>query len=111
MDKDIVLLNENGELDKSTATNILEVQNKIKELNESLDNVKELIKSEMERLGLLRIEVGDGIYIDYYPDSAVETFDSKKFKEENYDLYRQYTKTSPKKAFVKIAQKKTKIER
>lgn len=70
-------------------------------LNESIKIKKEMLLKEMEDKNILKIDT-DTLNINYIAPSERETFDSKKFREENSDLYDEYVKFSPVKSSVRV---------
>ena len=56
---------------------------------------------EMEQKGVVKLD-NDVVTITYIAPTDRETFDSKKFKEEQPDMYDEYVKISPVKASVRI---------
>lgn len=66
---------------------------KISAIEKEVDAVREQIKDEMEKRGIMALEVGD-VLISYVGPSKRKAFDSKRFKAENEDLYKKYLKES-----------------
>ena len=84
------------------ATNkIAELERTIAELKKIQDDVKKAIIEEMEQKGVVKLD-NDVVTITYIAPTDRETFDSKKFKEEQPDMYDEYVKISPVKASVRI---------
>lgn len=84
------------------ATNkIAELERTITELKKIQDDVKKAIIEEMEQKGVVKLD-NDVVTITYIAPTDRETFDSKKFKEEQPDMYDEYVKISPVKASVRI---------
>ena len=84
------------------ATNkIAELERTIAELKKMQDEVKKAIIDEMEQKGVVKLD-NDVITITYIAPTDRETVDSKKFKEEQPDMYDEYVKISPVKASVRI---------
>lgn len=84
------------------ATNkIAELERTIAELKKIQDDVKKAIIEEMEQKGVVKLD-NDVVTITYIAPTDRETFDSKKFKTDNPDLYDEYVKISPVKASVRI---------
>lgn len=71
-------------------------------LNESIKIKKEMLLKEMEDKNILKINDTDTLNINYIAPSERETFDSKKFREENSDLYDKYVKFSPVKSSIRV---------
>jgi regulator of replication initiation timing len=84
------------------ATNkIAELERTIAELRKIQDDVKKAIIEEMEQKGVVKLD-NDVVTITYIAPTDRETFDSKKFKEEQPDMYDEYVKISPVKPSVRI---------
>ena len=93
--------NEIGILNAEVSKNIAEFEKVIKELKEREEELKLNILAEMESKNLLKLETDD-LMITYIAPSEKETFDSKKFREENSDLYDEYVKFSPVKSSIRV---------
>lgn len=80
----------------------------IKYLEEKLKVKKESLTlsllEEMKDKGIKKIETPD-VVISYIEESERETLDTKRFREENPDLYDEYVKFTPVKASVRIKAK------
>lgn len=74
---------------------------RIKDLEEEIAGVKEIIQAEMEKRNILALEVGD-VSITYVAPTTRKSFDSTKFKAEHADLYKEYQKESSVKGCIKI---------
>lgn len=88
-------------VDKKTLTHFRKVLKRIAELEKSIEPIREQIKAEMEKRGILNLKLGN-VSISYVAPTKRETFDTKRFKAENVDLYKQYTKTSEVKSSIRI---------
>ena len=55
----------------------------------------------MENKNILKLETDD-LTITYIAPAERETFDSKRFREENSDLYDEYVKFSPVKSSIRV---------
>ena len=90
-------------LDMETSNKIAEFERQIKIIKEAEDALVELIKAEMEAKGILKVkDETNGMAITYIAPTHRETFDSKKFRAENPDMYDEYVKLSPVKASIRI---------
>lgn len=90
-------------LDLETSNKIAEFERAMKAIKEQEENLKEAIKAEMEARGILKLEdTTNGMTISYVAPTYRETFDSKKFKAENPDMYDEYVKFSPVKSSIRI---------
>lgn len=88
-------------LDAEVSKNIAEFEKVIKELKEREEELKLNILAEMENKNLVKLETDD-LMITYIAPSERETFESKKFREENSDLYDEYVKFSPVKSSIRV---------
>jgi hypothetical protein len=55
----------------------------------------------MEKRKILALKAGN-VSVTYVSPTKRETFDTKRFKAENVDLYKQYIKTSEVKSSIRI---------
>lgn len=88
-------------LDIEVSRGLAEFERKIKELKEKEDAIKESILAEMTAKDIKKIETDD-IIITKIDATDRETFDSKRFKTDNPDLYDTYVSFSPVKASVRL---------
>ena len=96
---------ENGTsiLDMEASNKIAEFERQMKLIKEQEDALKEAIKAEMEARGILKVEdTTNGMTISYIAPTTRETFDSKKFKADNPDMYDEYVKLTPVKSSIRI---------
>jgi predicted phage-related endonuclease len=70
-------------------------------LEDRANSIREKIKEEMEKRGLLSVTIGP-VRASYVAGSVKHTFDTKKFKEDHADLYKQYQKDTTVKPTVRI---------
>jgi hypothetical protein len=90
-------------LDAETSNKIAEYERQIKAIKEQEEALKEAIKSEMEAKGIIKIEDEiNGMSITYVAETFRETFDSKKLRAENPDLYDLYIRMTPVKSSIRI---------
>lgn len=87
----IVYANDVPMLIEEAENNLIAWQESIKTLQECVDNLKAEIKRDMERNGVIKIET-EKVLINYIAESEKETFQTKKFKEEQHELYDEYCK-------------------
>lgn len=78
-----------------------EVSKKVAEFEKAIKELKQNILTEMENKNILKLETDD-LTITYIAPAEKETFDSKKFRKENSDLYDEYVKFSPVKSFIRV---------
>lgn len=95
------LITKENTLAVQTNNQLVFLENQIKELSDIRDKVRSLIKEEMERKGIYKLE-NDDICITYIGETERETFDSKTFKKEHPSIYEEYTKSSKVSATVRI---------
>lgn len=88
-------------VDQNTLMHLGEVLREIATLEKEIEPIREQIKVEMEKRGILALEVG-GVRITYIGPTRRETLDTKRFKAENEALYNQYKKTTEVKSSVRI---------
>lgn len=88
-------------LDKQSIEEIREVEKLAKAVKQRQDNIKAELLKVMEQNGIIKFENED-LLINYIAPSTRETFDAKKLKEDNQDLYDLYVKLSDVKASVRI---------
>ena len=68
------------------------------------ENLKKMFKDKMEETGIYKYESPDKTFkVTYVAETKSNTFDSKKFKEENPDLYEKYKKETTRKAYVRMS--------
>ena len=88
-------------VDEKTLAHFGNVLKQIAELEKSIEPIREQIKAEMEKRKILALKAGN-VSVTYVAPTKRETFDTKRFKAENVDLYKQYTKTSEVKSSIRI---------
>ena len=97
----ITIENNTALLNVEVAKGLAEFERKIKEMKEKEDSIKESILAEMIEKDIKKIETED-IIITKIDATERESFDSKKFRADNPDLYDEYISFSPVKASVRI---------
>lgn len=102
---EIVVIGDEGLLNPEISDKIAEFEKKIKKLKEQEDLLKQSILEEMEAKGIVKIE-NDDLLINYIAPTDRETFDSKKLREDNPDLYDEYIKITKVKASIRIKVKR-----
>lgn len=83
---------------------IISLEKQAKEINRQQDNMKAEILEAMQKNGVIKID-NDFLKITFVPEHDAEKFDSKKFKEENPDVYDLYAKISKVKPSIRITVK------
>ena len=101
MNEMIIYKDESPILNPETAKLFADYERKMKELKEQEENIKEAILKEMEAKGVIKLE-SEEIKITYIAPTDRETFDSKKFRSDNPDLYDEYVKITPVKASLRV---------
>ena len=84
-------------------------ENEKKLAEENRNKVRDKIIEIMKEQGITKFE-NDNISITYIAPTDAETFDSKRFKEENPNTYQEYVKITHKKESVRITLKEKKDE-
>lgn len=77
------------------------VLGQIKALEDKIAPTREAIKEEMERRGILSLNIGN-ITVSYIAPSTRKTFDSTNFKADHADLFEKYQKESAVKSSIRI---------
>lgn len=93
--------NEIGVLDTEVSRKVAEFEKALKEIKEKEEELKQNILIEMEKKNILKLET-DSLTVTYIAPAERETFDSKRFREDNPDLYDEYVKFSPVKSSIRI---------
>lgn len=101
MEELIVVENHEGKLLPQTNNQLVMLENQIKQLTETRDKLRALIKDEMEKYGIYKLE-SDEVSITYIDETERETFDSKTFKKEHPGIYGEYVKKSKVASSVRI---------
>lgn len=96
-----IMIQENNTLSESIEKQIVSIEKRIKKLKEQQDAMKAALIEAMETKNLIKLET-DKLVISYVAPSDRESFDSKKFREDNPDLYDEYVKISPVKSSIRI---------
>lgn len=90
-------------LDAETSGKIAEFERQLKAIKEQEEQIKKAILEEMESKGIIKLEDEiNGISITYVAETTRETFDSKKFRADNPDMYDSYIRMSPVKSSIRI---------
>jgi hypothetical protein len=87
-----------------TENRIATVVKQLNELKEAEKVLKESLLIEMQKRNIKKIDTPK-LTITYVDETTKEDFDKKAFKEAHKDLYDEYAKISPVKAYVKIGVK------
>lgn len=100
MNELIIMQNDKPILEDSMVMNLIDIENKIKELKKVQDDYKKLIKEAMEKQGVIKlVDEITGLSISYVAEqNNLEKFNKDKFQEENPDLYDKYVTMDGKKS-------------
>jgi predicted phage-related endonuclease len=88
-------------IDKNTVEKFSNALKQIALLEKEIEPIREQIKAEMEKRGILALKLGE-VNISYVAPTKRKTFDTRRFKAENADIYEQYTKESEVKSSIRI---------
>jgi hypothetical protein len=88
-------------VDEQTLAHFGNVLKQIADLEKSIEPIREQIKAEMEKRGILNLKLGN-VSISYVAHTKRKTFDTKRFKADNAEMYEQYTKESEVKSSIRI---------
>lgn len=100
----LVLDNKTYLLDSAVSGKIKEVELLMQTLKAQQDSIKEQLRYEMADKGIKSIKDEiNGVTITYIEPSERETFDSKRFRADNEDLYNEYVKFSSARDSVRIS--------
>ena len=83
---------------------VISLEKQAKEIKKQQDDMKNEILDAMQKYGVLKID-NEFLKIALIPEHDAEKFDSKKFKEENPDIYDSYVKLSKVKPSIRITVK------
>ena len=95
------ILLQNNNINVEAEKKIIEIEKEISRLKEIQDEFKKALLAEMEAKGLIKVET-ENLIISYIAPSDRETFDSKRLREDNPDLYDEYIKISPVKSSIRL---------
>lgn len=105
--KDLIYKVENnvGYLDKLMSTRIIELDAQIEALTNKRDNMRKELRDVMLEHGITDINLDDKLIFHLVPEGDVETFDKKKFRSENPDLYDKYAGFRKREAYITARKK------
>ena len=83
------------------AKQISDYESAMKQMKQKEDELKKQILSAMEDAGIVKLETDD-VTISYIAATDRETFDSKRFKKDNPDIYDDYVKFSHVKPSIRV---------
>ena len=107
----IVVENGISLINEKEANEIMNLKILKEQIDKKLKDKTEQILEEMENKGILKVsnEIV-GLEVTYIAPSDRESFDSKKLREDNPDLYDEYVKMNPDKSSVRIKLKDGNME-
>ena len=88
-------------LDAGVSAKIADFERQIKEIKAQEDEMKKAILDEMESKNIIKVDTED-LTITYVAGTDREKFDSKKFRQDNPDLYDEYISMIPVKSSIRI---------
>lgn len=91
-------------LSEEVCEKIVSLEKQAKEIKKQQDSMKAEILDAMQKNGVIKID-NEFLNIAFIPEHATERFDSKKFREENPDVYDLYAKISKVKPSIRITVK------
>lgn len=97
----LVKVEDGFQLSKETSQMIAQFEKMLNDIKKQEEELKKSILEEMEAKNIIKIET-DELAISYIAPTTRESFDSKKLRADNPDLYDEYIKISPVKASVRI---------
>lgn len=95
VDGDLLSLTEDAQADIINLTKTIELA------KTALDDIKARLLEEMREQNVIKITTDD-LVISYIAPTDRETFDSKKFRSANPDLYDEYVSFKPVKESIRI---------
>lgn len=96
-----IIIQDNNTLSEDIEKKIVSIEKRIKKLKEQEEAMKAALLSTMEAKNLIKLET-EKLVISYVAPTDRESFDSKKFRSDNPDLYDEYVKISPVKSSIRI---------
>ena len=88
MQNEIILTNDNSLL-RSSEVHIKCVLTQLDELKKQEKQLKESLREEMKKRGVVKVE-SENMIVTYVAPYQSEKFDSKKLREEKPDVYDEY---------------------
>lgn len=105
MENNLMILENNElELTKEGIQFIKKLQKAKVEVAKMEEQLKEMFLNKMEENNIDKFISADGTFkATYIKETTSKTFDSKRFKEENPDVYENYLKETTRKAYIKFS--------
>ena len=102
MSKELIVFKDDvSYLSESASFDLVTLDKEINRLTAMRDELKANLLREMEERGIIRLE-SDEVAVTYIQPADRESFDSKKFRADNPDLYDSYVKLTPVKPSLRI---------
>lgn len=89
------------QLTQEVSKELAEFERLAKEIKAKQDAIKVRILKEMEEAGIVKIDTEE-LTISYVAQTTRESFDAKKLRADQPDIYDEYVKISPVKASIRI---------
>jgi len=88
------LMTKEGYLTEQAKINIIEIEKQAKEIDRKKKQLREALLQAMTEFGVKKIDTDD-LLITVKESTYKEQFNSKKFKEENEEMYNAYIELTP----------------
>lgn len=88
-------------IQKTFVTKLVEFKKQIDAAEKEYTEMIDKLKAAMEENEVIKIDTPE-LLINYIPEGERESFDSKKFKEDNPDLYDEYITMKPIKSSIRV---------
>lgn len=93
--------NNNVQLNSEISLKIANFEKQVKAIKEAEDKLKAQILEEMEKYNITKLDTEE-LTITYVAPTYRETFDSKKLRADNEELYNKYISLSSVKSSIRI---------
>ena len=105
MENNLIIVNDGKlELIEEGIKQIKKFQKAKLQLDLMEEQLKKMFLEKMEETGIDKYTSPDGTFkVTYVAETKSNTFDSKRFKEEKPELYKEYTKETTRKAYIKLS--------
>lgn len=98
------LIAKDGTLAAEAKAQLIFLERSEKTIKKQKEEFRASLQKAMEKYNVRSIK-DDDLTVTYIPEDYKESFDSKKFKEENEKLYNKYTSLKSKKAYITVSVK------
>lgn len=110
MENKLITMDDNSPiLTPETRQALVLFEEKLKDLKKQEELLKQKLLEEMEKNKIVKLESPE-LLITYVGETTRQSFDSKRFKEENPKIYWNYVSESPVKPSVRIKLREKKDE-